>query len=323
MKRFFFITVAFVAVTAMSSAQSFQRRASMTNHASGDREKCTIEVVVDGAAEVEIRGDSAALRNVSGRPPQWRRFECSAPMPPDPPNFRFQGVDGRGRQQLVRDPRGGGPAVVRIEDPDNGSEGYTFDITWGGGSSGRPSEPPPYLPQGGGRRFTVDQAIAVCRDAVREQAMERFRTSDIRFPEIRIDDNPGRNDWVIGVMDIRFRDDRRESYRFSCSVDFGSGRVRSADIQRFEEPRGGRGPGPSVAPGIEACQRAVEDRLRNDGYDRITVRSIRADDRPGGADRVMGSADAEGRYRRPDSFDFSCVVNLERGVVRSVDLNSR
>lgn len=325
MKRILLVAAAFGGMTALSSAQSFQRRASMTSHASGDREKCTIEVVVDGAAEVEIRGDSAVLRNVSGQPPQWRRFECSAPMPPDPPNFRFQGVDGRGRQQLVHDPRGGSPAVVRIEDPDNGSEGYTFDITWGGGEShGRPPEPPPYPPfQGGGRRFTVDQAIAVCQDAVRQQAMERFRTPDIRFPEIRIDDNPGRNDWVIGVMDVRFRDDRRESYRFSCSVDFGSGRVRSAEIQRFEEPREGPRPEASITPGIEACRHAVEDRLRNDGYDRITVRSIRADDRPGGADRVMGSADAEGRYRRPDSFDFSCVVNLERGVVRSVDVNRR
>src|SRR6516164_915218 len=175
------LSIGLVAIAISANGQTLQRRASMTGGGAPDRGKCTIEVVVDGAAEVEIRGDNAVLRNLAGQPPQWRRFECSAPMPPDPPNFRFQGVDGRGRQQLVRDPRGGGPAVVRIEDPDNGSEGYTFDITWGGGSSGRPSEPPPYLPQGGGRRFTVDQAIAVCRDAVREQAMERFRTSDIRF----------------------------------------------------------------------------------------------------------------------------------------------
>jgi uncharacterized protein YfkK (UPF0435 family) len=42
-------------------------------------------------------------------------------------------VDGRGRQELVRDPRNGGAAVVRIEDPDNGSEGYTFNVSWGNG----------------------------------------------------------------------------------------------------------------------------------------------------------------------------------------------
>ena len=50
----------------------------------GDSGKCTVEVVVDGAAEVEIRGDNAVLRNLKGQPPQWRRFECNAPLPANP-----------------------------------------------------------------------------------------------------------------------------------------------------------------------------------------------------------------------------------------------
>jgi hypothetical protein len=99
----------------------------------GDRGKCTLEVVVDGVAEVEIRGDTANLRTLSGQPAQWRRFECNGPIPNNPGDFRFSGVDGRGRQTLVRDPRNGGVAVVRIEDPQGGSEGYTFDIEWSGG----------------------------------------------------------------------------------------------------------------------------------------------------------------------------------------------
>ena len=322
MKKSLGIFAVFAALAGSISAQSFERRASMTNRASGGREKCTIEVVVDGAAEVEIRGDFAVLRNLAGRQPQWRRFECSAPMPPDPANFKFQGVDGRGRQQLVRDPRGGGPAIVRIDDPDSGSEGYTFDITWarGGGYSELPPAPPPF--PGGNRRFTAEQAVDICRDAVRQQAMDRFHTSDIRFRRINLDENPGRNDWVVGVIDVRFGYDREEPYRFSCSVNFDTGRVRSAEIERLEE-RGGPGPGTSVTPGIESCQRAVEDRLRNDGYDRVSIREIRVDDRPDGADRVLGLAEAEGRYRRPDTFDFSCTVNLERGTIRSVDVNRR
>jgi hypothetical protein len=124
------------------SAQSFPRRASIMG---GDRGKCTIEVVVDGAAEVEIRGDSAVLRNLRGQAPQWRRFECTQPLPPNPVDFRFAGVDGRGRQELVRDPRNGGVAVVRIEDPDNGREGYTFDIFWAAGGF-----PPPMVGVGPG-----------------------------------------------------------------------------------------------------------------------------------------------------------------------------
>lgn len=130
-----------------ASAQSFERRAEINGGGDRDRGKCTIEVVVDGTAEVEIRGDRATLRNLGGQPPQWRRFVCNAPMPPNPEGFRFAGVDGRGRQTLIRAAGAGGPAVIRIEDPQSGSEGYTFDIFWqmGGGYGGPPpaAVPPP------------------------------------------------------------------------------------------------------------------------------------------------------------------------------------
>ncbi len=55
-------------------------------------------------------------------------------MPTRPSDFRFTGVDGRGRVNLVQDPRNGGVAVIRIEDPKGGREGYTFDLEWRGGS---------------------------------------------------------------------------------------------------------------------------------------------------------------------------------------------
>src|SRR5580693_9496165 len=89
------------------SGQTLQRRASITGGGAPDRGKCTIEVVVDGAAEVEIRGDNAILRNLAGQPPQWRRFECTSAMPANPPNFRLSGVDGRGSQELARAPQNG------------------------------------------------------------------------------------------------------------------------------------------------------------------------------------------------------------------------
>jgi hypothetical protein len=96
--------------------------------------KCTIEVEVDGVAEVEIRGTAARLRTREGQRATWRRFECNQPMPTRPYEFRFRGIDGRGRQELVRDPNRGGAAIVLIEDPRGGREGYTFDILWRGGS---------------------------------------------------------------------------------------------------------------------------------------------------------------------------------------------
>ena len=132
--RLLFVTAV---ALGMLNAQSFERRATYKSGGDPNRGKCTAEVVVDGAAEVEIRGDNAVLRNLAGQPPQWRRFECNGPMPANPANFRFAGVDGRGRQTLMRAPGNGGGAVVRIEDPANGSEGYTFDIFWNG-SGGNP-----------------------------------------------------------------------------------------------------------------------------------------------------------------------------------------
>ena len=230
-------------------AQTIERRANFTG-GGGPEGKCTIEVVVDGAAEVEIRGDRALLRNVFGQAPQWRRFECTSPMPPNPANFRFQGVDGRGSQKLVGDPRRGGPAVVRIDDPDNGSEGYTFDVFWQGQGGGFPPQgdrgPGPDRDRGPGPdrdrgyrggRMSVDDAVRVCQDSVRAQANDRLRGAPIDFRRTTIDDQPGRQDWVVGTFEVRRGDGRPDVFRFSCSVDFGSGRVRSADFQRADRDR--------------------------------------------------------------------------------------
>jgi hypothetical protein len=86
--------------------------------------------------------------------------------------------------------------------------------------------------------------------------------------------------------------------------------------------QGAVGPG-RASPGVDACRQAVENRLRGDGYFGIRITSINAEDRPGGLDRVYGFAEAEDQTREPEGFDFSCGVNLERGEVRSLDVNPR
>lgn len=102
----------------------------------GDSGKCTAEVVVDGVAEVAIRGEEGRIRTLAGAPASWRRLDCNAPFPRNVGEFRFKGIDGRGRQDLIQDPRSNnGTAVVRIEDSKGGSEGYTFDIEWRGAAS--------------------------------------------------------------------------------------------------------------------------------------------------------------------------------------------
>jgi len=265
-------------VTGIFAQNGQQRQATMIRGGEGpDRGKCTIEVVVDIVAQVEIRGMSASLRTMSGQPAQWRRFECTGALPSNPADFRFAGVDGRGRQQLVRDPRNGGVAVVEIEDRDGGSEGYTFDIFWdlrgggGGGGGPIPGGPPNYQdrdrgpgnqdrdPRGPGNQdrdprgsnrgddgyrpnyrdseyyrkyhhgFGVDEAVRVCQQSVQTQATRRFRTNNIHFDRTMIDDKPGRNDWVIGSIDVH-RGPRDEEYGFACSVNFDNGTVRSADL---------------------------------------------------------------------------------------------
>jgi Protein of unknown function (DUF3011) len=120
-------------VPAPSHAQENTIRATIRG--GGGDGKCTFEVEVDKVAEIEIRGDQGYLRTISGREARWRRLDCNQPLPSSPNDFRFKGVDGRGRQDLVRDPISNrGVAVIRIEDPKGGREGYTGDITWRGGS---------------------------------------------------------------------------------------------------------------------------------------------------------------------------------------------
>jgi hypothetical protein len=75
---------------------------------------------------------------------------------------------------------------------------------------------------------------------VRRQAGEgdRFRGRRVEFVNTRIDDNPGRNDWVVGVIDVfRGRNNWDGRYRFSCSVNFDTGQVRSVEIDSRRNDR--------------------------------------------------------------------------------------
>ncbi|HTA44470.1 MAG TPA: hypothetical protein VK789_18605 [Bryobacteraceae bacterium] len=149
MHRHVYRVLAAAAVITPLYAQTFPRTANVRGAGNGREGRCSVEVVVDGAAEVEIKGANAVLRNLTGQPPQWRRFECEGVLPPSPANFRFQGTGGRGRQTLIRDPRNGGVAVVRIEDSQGGQDRYAFDIAWSGGD---------YLTQNRDRDFRRDDA---------------------------------------------------------------------------------------------------------------------------------------------------------------------
>ena len=242
-------TMLLAAIVVPAHAVTLPRRANVYGNAVDG--KCTIEVDVDGAADVEIFGDQGQLRTLAGQTAIWRRFECNGVMPRNPADFRFVGVDGRGRQTLVRDPRqNGGRAVVRIEDRQGGREGYTFDVEWRGGGGGwgvgsGPGGPPSNQSGSGGpdrdRQYGSDRygergpggprrAIRVCQSSVIER-LERDGFSYVTFFETDVDNNPGRNDWIIGTVEAK-RGYRTNRFSFSCSVDFERGVVRSVDVRR-------------------------------------------------------------------------------------------
>ena len=132
MRRFL---VTFLGLAAVVSAQRITDSRMADIRGGGGDGKCTIEVEIDDIAEVEIQGNRAQIRTLAGSPARIVRFVCNQVMPNNPYDFRFKGIDGRGRQDLVREP-GRGAAVVRIDDPKGGREGYTFDIFWRGGTGG-------------------------------------------------------------------------------------------------------------------------------------------------------------------------------------------
>ena len=123
--------VALLHAGAQAQVQNIQARIS----GGGGTGKCTFEVVVNGSAEVQIRGGQGQLRTLSGQPATWRRLQCNQPLPRNPNNFRFSGVDGHGKQYLVGNPGNNGVATIRIDNNRNNMEGYTGDITWSGGSN--------------------------------------------------------------------------------------------------------------------------------------------------------------------------------------------
>lgn len=231
-------------------AQSQRMRANITG--GGGEGKCTFEVEVDGAAEVEIHGDQGDLRTTSGSPARWRRLECNQVLPNNPGAFRFQGVDGRGRQQLVRDPNStGGVAVIRIEDPQGGSEGYTGDIIWSGGSNNWGGvgnwASGGYSSDKWGQAITAREAMNICRNQV-------VATRNMSRSRVRVQPAPQSGDGNYAVNFSVVNDMGRTKNGF-CSVS------RSGQILRFQVDQGQEGGRASWNQALNTCQNETAIRL--------------------------------------------------------------
>jgi hypothetical protein len=247
--------VVFTGFAALLPAQSTQTMRANIRGGGGDHGKCTIEVEVDGVADVEVRGDVGRIRTLQGQPSNWRRFECNSVMPRNPVGFRFKGVDGRGNVQLVRDPGNSGVAVVRIEDKKGGREGYTFDLEWSGGSGAygydtddrldrRRDDPYDRRDDRYDRRddrydrnsrdqnlpgySNANDAVGMCQDAVRVRARTDHGVRNPRFTASSVDDLRGNRDRIVGS----FEGNRREQYDYACTVNLNNGRIRAVDVRR-------------------------------------------------------------------------------------------
>jgi hypothetical protein len=269
-------------------------------------------------------------------------------MPVNPANFRFRGIDGRGRQTLIGDPIRGGAAVVRIEDPKSGREAYTFDLEWGGSAgpySGGPGGGIGYPPQqqpvplpnpgsdrdrdrGGFRgdrdgRFSSADAIHRCGESA-EAELRRNGYADTKIVNANVDDQPGHNDWISGTLSGR-RGPYSENFSFACSVDFDARQVGPVSVRPANDGYYGRATARnrySREQALQACGDAVQQRLRQDGYRDIRIQGMDLDDRPGDNDWVVGGLTAR-RDRYNDNFEFSCSIDFDEGRVRSINVNRR
>lgn len=330
----FVLTAILAAAYAQTSDQI--RRATIRG-SGGSSGKCTIEVRVDGVAEVDIYGDSGRLRTLAGQPATWTRMECNGPLPYNMTDFRFRGIDGRGSQRLVSDPRNNNSmAVVRIEDPRGGSEGYTFDIEWSGASGGAPADgfnTPGYgsdrrggFGYGGRGRggLSAEQTIDLCRNEVRARGERDYGLRNIDITSAALDTNQGRRDWVTGSFNERsFGPRRGGEYRFNCQVDSRSGQVQTVEILRngsLLQPGSGGGQPADQNQGLRACQDAAVARANRDGYQNVRFQSTAAD--PRRADWITGSLTAS-RASITDTFDFSCSMDTRNATVRNLEWRRR
>src|SRR5216110_572714 len=170
-----FALAIFIAAPLLANTQFTARRMTRNDVPLG-KGQCDIRLQIDGEAEVSVEGDRVFIRTISGRDGRDDGSECNEPLPRgDVREFNFEVRDSRGEIVLLDQPsrRNGNRAVVRIRDSKGGEGRYHFRLTWdmtgsgGGFGGGRPPFGDLGNRPGGGGRFGANEAMGVCREAVR------------------------------------------------------------------------------------------------------------------------------------------------------------
>ena len=121
-----------IAISPLSADHAKRRTATFSSNVAADSGSCTMEVVVPGEARIKVEGNEAKLEKLSGRDPEFKRFECTGAIPEKPVAFRMEDTGGRGHMKLVHGPRHhGGDAVIYIRDSKSGEDTYSFNLAWG------------------------------------------------------------------------------------------------------------------------------------------------------------------------------------------------
>jgi len=326
----------FVVMVSQAQVAEDVRRATLGNTA-GTSGKCTVGVYVDMIAEVNIFGDSGLLRTLAGQPASWTHLECTSPLPYQMTDFKFRGVEGRGTQRLVADPRTNDSiAVVRIEDPRSGAANYTFEIEWSGGSGGYAvsgflrsgaARPEPIRParRAGLRPISAERALDLCRAEVHARGERDYGLLDIDITAVGVDTSAGRSNWVTGTFTARARSAPEAAYRFNCAMDYAAGQV---GVVEFLRPDGSRlqPPGATAvstedqARLFRACQDAAVARVNQLGYQNVQFNSTEIDPRRSGW--MTGSLTAR-RVLVTDTFDFGCSMDFRTGRLIDVQVTRR
>lgn len=87
---------------------------------------------VDDKLEIVISGRSVSYRNISGNKPTDINYRFSETMPSENMNIRVIRRTGRGSVTVSQSPNrvNGYAAVIRIDDPNGGSDRYEFEMRW-------------------------------------------------------------------------------------------------------------------------------------------------------------------------------------------------
>lgn len=242
-------------INYMDEGQTFQVR--RTNDYSENRRdgRCTVRVRIDDEADVELRGDTIRIHVIKGGPGRDEGTECNAPLPTSGniTNFRFRGIDGRGTPRLVQEPaaRNYYVAVVNIQDPRGGSEGFTYELSWNwdgqggfGGSGG--SGGGGFFPGGPSDQGAVERA---CLSELRNRLGREQRVGVQGLFDTRLERGPAGRDVLAGSMNL-LRNQRTETATFRCTFYARDNRVENVTYDLggsggsggfFPTPGGGMG----------------------------------------------------------------------------------